>query len=128
MGAEDDDGALGHLVGLLDEDRAAALEGGDDVLVVDDLLADVDRGAVDLQGPLDGDHRPVHAGAVPPGVGQEDTSALISHAPIVGGTGAPPLQAPRASGPDVTATRAGVSGRAACRPATFVGQAVRHGS
>ena len=85
VGAEDDDRALGHLVGLLDEDRAAPLEGGDDVLVVDDLLADVDRRAVDLQRPLDGDHRPVDAGAVPPGVGQQDASALISHAPMVGG-------------------------------------------
>ena len=84
MGTEDDDRALGHLVGLLDEDRAAALEGRDDVLVVDDLLADVDRRTVDLQGPLDGDHRAVHAGAVPPRVGEEDASALISHAPIVG--------------------------------------------
>ena len=34
--------ALGHLVELLDEDRAARLEVGDDVLVVHDLLADVD--------------------------------------------------------------------------------------
>ena len=53
------------------------------MLVVHDLLPDVDRGAVDLQGPLDGDDRAVHAGAVPPGIGQEDTSALISHAPMV---------------------------------------------
>ena len=85
VGAEDDDRALGHLVGLLDEDRAAPLERGHHVLVVDDLLADVHRGAVDLQGALDGDHRPVHAGAVAPGIGQQDTSALISHAPMVGG-------------------------------------------
>ena len=39
---EDDGGAVGHLVELLDEDGAALLEVGDDVLVVDDLLADVD--------------------------------------------------------------------------------------
>ena len=44
MGGEDDGGALGHLVGLVDEDGAAPLEGVDDVLVVHDLLAHVDRG------------------------------------------------------------------------------------
>ena len=40
---EDHGGAGGHLVELLDEDRAARLEVGHDVLVVHDLLADVDR-------------------------------------------------------------------------------------
>src|SRR3712207_1753084 len=70
-----------HLVGLVHEDRPAPLERRHHVLVVDDLLADVDRGAVDLQGALDGDRRPVHAGAVAPGAGQQDTSALISHVP-----------------------------------------------
>jgi hypothetical protein len=82
---EDDDRALGHLVGLVDEDGPAPLQRGHDVLVVDDLLADVHRSAVDLQRPLDGHHRPIDAGAVAPGVGQQDTSALISHAPMVGG-------------------------------------------
>src|SRR3712207_2953102 len=72
-----------HLVGLVDEDRPTPLERRHHVLVVDDLLADVDRGAVDLQGALDSDHRPVHAGAVTPGIGQQDTSALISHGPMV---------------------------------------------
>jgi hypothetical protein len=56
--------ALGHLVELLDEDRAARLEVGDHVLVVHDLLAHVDRGAVEVERLLDGDHGPVDAGAV----------------------------------------------------------------
>ena len=67
---EDDDGALGHLLGLLHEDRAALLEGAHDVRVVHDLLAHVDRGAVLLQGLLDGDDRSVDTGAVSPGVGE----------------------------------------------------------
>ena len=58
---EDDGRALGHLVGLLDEDRAASLEGRHDVLVVDDLLADVDRGAVQVERLLHRDHRAVDA-------------------------------------------------------------------
>jgi hypothetical protein len=42
-------GALGHLVELLDEDRAALLEPRHDMLVVHDLLADVDRRAVRVE-------------------------------------------------------------------------------
>ena len=56
--------ALRHLVELLDEDRAARLQVGDDVLVVDDLLADVDGRAVEVERLLDGDDRTVDAGAV----------------------------------------------------------------
>ena len=55
---------VGHLVELLDEDRAARLEVGHDVLVVHDLLADVDGRAVEVERLLHGDHRPVDAGAV----------------------------------------------------------------
>ena len=49
---------------LLHEDRAPRLEIADDVDVVDDLLADVDRGAVMLQRLLDRVHRAFDAGAV----------------------------------------------------------------
>jgi hypothetical protein len=57
VGGEDDGRALGHIVDLLDEDRAAPLEVGDDVGVVDDLLAHVDAGAVALERLLDDLHR-----------------------------------------------------------------------
>ena len=53
VGREDDRRALRHLVELVDEDGAAALEIGDDVLVVNDLLADVDRRAALLERLLD---------------------------------------------------------------------------
>ena len=62
--AEHDVRALGHLVDLLDEDRALALELGDDVDVVHDLLAHVDRRAEALERLLDGDDRTVDTGAV----------------------------------------------------------------
>ncbi len=62
--AEDDVRALGHLVDLVDEDRALLLELGHDVDVVHDLLAHVDRRAVALERLLDGDHGAVDAGAV----------------------------------------------------------------
>jgi hypothetical protein len=121
VGAEHHHGTLGHLVGLLHEHRPAPLEGGHDVLVVDDLLAHVHRCPVDLQCPLDGDHRAVHTGAVPPGVGEEDASALISHAPMVGGDRPPPPRAaarrPRARGAGhVTSTTARVYRRCSGLP------------
>jgi hypothetical protein len=57
--------ALGDLVGLVDEDRTAGLQGLDDVLVVHDLLAHVDRRPVQVERLLDRHHGPVHARAVP---------------------------------------------------------------
>src|SRR4051794_16941454 len=79
VGAEHDGRALGHLVGLLDEHRAALLQRLDDVLVVHDLLAHVDRRAVGLQRLLDRDHGPVDARAVAPGCGEQDTSGRGGH-------------------------------------------------
>src|SRR6478672_9181793 len=64
MCREDDDGAFRHLVRLLDEHGAERFEASYDVGVVHDLLADIDRCAVALESPLDGQHRAVNAGAV----------------------------------------------------------------
>ena len=61
---EDHDGALRHLVVLLDEDRSLGLQRRYDVLVVNDLLAYVDRRTVKLERLLDRLHGPVDAGAV----------------------------------------------------------------
>src|SRR5690606_23588837 len=59
------------LLELLDEDRPSILQPRDHVLVVHDLLAHVDRGAVEVQRLLDGDHRPVDASAVAPRRGEQ---------------------------------------------------------
>src|SRR6202012_4950292 len=56
---------------LLDEYRSGLDQGVDDVPVVHDFVAHVDRRAVFLQGTLDGLNRPVHARAVPPRLCQE---------------------------------------------------------
>ena len=72
VGGEDDHLALGHLGLLLDEDRAALGELLDDVLVVDDLLAHVDRRAVELERALDRLHGAVDAGAVAARGGEQD--------------------------------------------------------
>ena len=74
MRAQYDDRTLGHLGQFLDEDRPARAQLLDDVLVVHDLLAHVDRRSVEIEGLLDGDHCPVHAGAVATGGGQKDGS------------------------------------------------------
>ena len=74
--AEDDVGALGHLVDLVDEDRALLLELGHDVDVVHDLLAHVDGRAVVLERLLDGDHGAVDAGAV--AARRREQHALVS--------------------------------------------------
>jgi len=59
---EDRHRALGdRVVELLDEDRAALAQLLDHVLVVDDLLADVDGGAVQRERALDRLHGAVHA-------------------------------------------------------------------
>ena len=101
---EDDGGALGHLVGLVDEDRTALLQGVDDVLVVHDLLADVDRRAVELQGLLDGHHGPVDAGAVAARRREEDLLVgrlvgWLAHAPIVRALVTSPFPVPPAPPP-----------------------------
>jgi len=49
VGREDDGRAFGNLVHLVDEDCAHRLEVADDMDVVDDLLADIDGRAVQLE-------------------------------------------------------------------------------
>ena len=81
---EDDTGALGHLVGFLDEDRAALGQRLDDELVVDDLFAHVHGCAVELEGFFDDVDRAVHAGAVSAGGRKENAAASLS---VGGGAG-----------------------------------------
>ena len=53
MSGEDDGRPLGDLLDLVDENRASGLKGGNDVLVVNDLPADVHRCAVEIERLLD---------------------------------------------------------------------------
>ena len=81
---EHDRRPLGHLVVLLDEDRAAVLQGLHHVLVVHDLLADVDGCSVGVQCLLDRDHGAVDPRAVAAGGGEQDTLSGRGHGSIVG--------------------------------------------
>ena len=72
VGREDDHLALGHLVLLLDENRTALGEFLDHVLVVDDLLAHVNRRAVEIEGALDRLYGPVNARAIAARGGEQD--------------------------------------------------------
>ena len=72
---------------LTDEDRPARSQGVDHVAVVHDLLAHVDRGAVELERLLDGDDGAVDARAVSARGGKEDPLRVgAGHGPIVRGT------------------------------------------
>jgi hypothetical protein len=65
VGREDEQGAGRRLVLALDEHGATLFELSDDVCVVDDLAADVDRCPVELEGALDGLDGSLDASAVP---------------------------------------------------------------
>ena len=72
MRAEDRNRAVGNLGDVFDEPRALRLQQFDDVFVVDDLVAHIDRRAVFLQRALDDVDRPHHAGAEAARLGQHD--------------------------------------------------------
>ena len=67
MGAEHDVRPLRNFGDVVDEDRTLRLEGGDDMDVVNDLLAHVHRGTEALEGLLNRDHGPIHSCTVAPG-------------------------------------------------------------
>ena len=69
---EDADRTLGNVVLVVDEDGAERLEPADDVVVVDDVVADVDRRPVLLEQPLDDLDRAVDAGAERARSGEQD--------------------------------------------------------
>ena len=75
---EDGDRALGDLGLAVDEDRAALAQLLDDVLVVDDLLAHVDRRPVALERALDRLDRAIDAGAVAARRGEQDASRWLT--------------------------------------------------
>ena len=63
MGGEDHRYPVGHLVELAHEHRPLRLEALDDELVVDDLVADIDRRAVALDRQFDDPDGAIDAGA-----------------------------------------------------------------
>ena len=73
MGAEDRDGVRPVFpTSALDEARAFRLQALDHVLVVDDLVADIDRRSVFLKRAIDDLDGPHHAGAEAARLGQHD--------------------------------------------------------
>src|SRR5699024_3012686 len=73
VGGEDHQFALGHLVGLVDEDHALFGQGVDHVTVVHDLFSHIDRRTLLLERAFDRFHGPIHTGAVTPRLGEQDT-------------------------------------------------------
>jgi hypothetical protein len=76
MGAEDGNAAGRDLVELVDEMRALGAQPLDDVAVVHDLVAHIDRRTVFLDRPLDDLDRPLHPGAKAPGLRENDPQSL----------------------------------------------------
>ena len=72
MGAEDGMRPGRHLGQLLDETRTHPLQPLDDMAVVDDLMAHIDRGAVEREGPLDDVDGTNDTGTKTAGLGQND--------------------------------------------------------
>ena len=63
MRGEDDQGPFGHVLLAVDENRPSRFEIADDMDVVDDLVADVDRRTVGLEQALDDLDGTIDAGA-----------------------------------------------------------------
>ncbi|GAA2529214.1 hypothetical protein GCM10009860_06140 [Microbacterium mitrae] len=78
MGAKDNVRARRNLVYLLDKDGTHLLQLGDDVNVVHDLFAHVNRRAVTLQSLLHRDHGTVNTGAVSAGGGEQNLLGPIN--------------------------------------------------
>ena len=71
-------GIVGDLGEFLDENRALGLQTVDHIAVMHDLVADIDRGAIDRERPLDGINCPHHAGTEAPGRTKHDFQVWFS--------------------------------------------------
>ena len=91
MSGEHADRPLRDLLLIVHENGAELLEPADDVVVVDDVVADVDRRPVLLEQALDDLDRPVDAGAERPRRGEQDAAAAHPGLP----SGAPGQAAPQ---------------------------------
>jgi hypothetical protein len=65
-------GIVGDFGQFLDKNRALGLQAVDHIAVMDDLVADIDRSAIDGKCPFHGVDRPDHAGAKAPGRTKHD--------------------------------------------------------
>jgi hypothetical protein len=71
VGREYKSRTLWHFINLVNEDSPALFKSGNNMLVVNDFLANIDRSSVVIQGLFDGDDSSVHTSAVTPRGGQE---------------------------------------------------------
>src|SRR5436190_557352 len=76
MGGEHDRPVVGHLIELVDEDRPLGLESLDDIAVMHDLVADIDRPTVALDGALDDVNGALDTGTEAARAGEQDRERL----------------------------------------------------
>jgi hypothetical protein len=88
---------VGHLVELVDEDGAFGFESLDDVAIVHDLVAHIDRPSVALDGTLDDLDGALDAGAEAARTGEQDFQRLpaVDHDATLGLLGVGSLAGPR---------------------------------
>src|SRR5258706_27642 len=77
LSREDHGRARGYLGELLDEHRALGAQVVDDELVVHDLVAHIDRRAVELERALDDGDRPIDARAEAARLGEQDLDLSV---------------------------------------------------
>jgi hypothetical protein len=75
MCGEDHGVTFRHFICLIDEDDTLLLEGGDNMLIVNNLFADVDGSAVNLEGFLNSDHCAINSCAISTRGGQKNAFA-----------------------------------------------------
>ena len=88
-------GTIGDFSQFLDENRALGFQAVDDIAVMDDLVADIDRRAIDGERPFHGIDGPNHAGAEAAGGTKHDSEVwfgwhrgyLGTESPLAGGRG-----------------------------------------
>ena len=83
VGRKHHHGAIGHLVELLDEDRAAVGQRTYHVCVVHDLSPHVNRRTVPVEHALDDLDRPLDAGAKRPRASQQDPTVPGRRRPLL---------------------------------------------
>ena len=81
MGRKYHRAVVGNFVQFVHEHRTLLLQGFDHELVVDDFVAHIDGGPVQLDGAFDDMNGPVHSGAEAAGTGKDDGQR--NHIPVL---------------------------------------------
>jgi hypothetical protein len=71
VSGENESGTFRNFINLVNKNSSALFQTSNNVLVVNDFLANINRGSIVIQGFFNRDNGSVHTGAVTPGGGQK---------------------------------------------------------